>query len=88
LQQDSALDELLGVDFGQLSLNHLYQISDQLLANKVAIEEHLYQRECELFKLQDTVCLYDLTNTYFEGSGNIMTKPNLDVPKKNVPIVG
>lgn len=74
LQQDSALDELLGVDFGQLSLNHLYQISDQLLANKQAIEEHLYQRECEIFKLQDTICLYDLTNTYFEGSGQYNDK--------------
>lgn len=74
LQQDSALDELLGVDFGQLSLNHLYQISDQLMLNKQVIEEQLYQRECELFKLQDTVCLYDLTNTYFEGSGKYNDK--------------
>jgi len=39
------------------------------LKNKTSIEEHLYQRESSLFHLRETITLYDLTNTYFEGQG-------------------
>ena len=45
----------------------MYQISDLLLKKKSAIEKHLYQKEQNLFSLQETITLYDLTNTYFEG---------------------
>lgn len=68
LTEHSALDELLGVDFSTLSLKNLYKISDQLLKNKATIEESIYQREKDLFNLEDIVTLYDITNTYFEGS--------------------
>jgi len=33
------------------------------------IEEHLRQSEGRLFALKETIILYDLTNTFFEGSG-------------------
>lgn len=67
LQRGSGLDELMGCDFQQLSLDQLYQISDKLLQNKKEIESRLYQQEKDLFQLEDMITLYDLTNTYFEG---------------------
>jgi hypothetical protein len=38
-----------------------------LLKKQTAIESHLFDRERDLFALQETITLYDLTNTYFEG---------------------
>lgn len=68
LTEHSALDELMGVDLSKLPLKNLYKISDQLLKNKTAIETALYQREKNLFNLEEIVTLYDITNTYFEGN--------------------
>jgi transposase len=67
LQERSGLGELIDFDFNNLSLYGLYQVSDQLLKKKTAIEEHLYAKQRSLFDLQETITLYDLTNTYFEG---------------------
>lgn len=67
LQKYSAIDELLGTDFSTLNIKSLYSLSDKLLKEKKLIEEFVYQREKDLFNLEDTLILYDLTNTYFEG---------------------
>jgi len=67
LQERSGLGELIGYDFNDLSLYGMYKVSDQLLKKKSAIEKHLYEQERTLFGLQETITLYDLTNTYFEG---------------------
>ena len=69
LQQHSGLGELIGYDFEALKLEQLYRISDRLLKHKEAIEHFLYQRERTLFDFDDVITLYDLTNTYFEGTG-------------------
>lgn len=74
LQEQSALDELLGCDFQQLKLDSLYRISDKLLGHKKALEEKLFCREKELFKLSEIITLYDLTNTYFEGRSSKNSK--------------
>jgi len=66
-QHISGLDELLDTDFSHLSLNSLYKVSDILFENKTTIEVHLRQRENDLFSLNETIILYDLTNTYLEG---------------------
>ena len=63
----SALDELLGVDFTTMGPMQLYRASDALMAHREAIEHHLFNRAMDLFDLQPTVTLYDLTNTFFEG---------------------
>ena len=63
----SALGELLEVDFEAMSLMSLYRASDVLVKHREAIEAHLFGRICDLFSLEQTVTLYDLTNTYFEG---------------------
>jgi transposase len=67
LQERSGLGELITYNYDNLSLYSMYQISDQLLKNKSAIEEHLYAQERSIFGFQETITLYDLTNTYFEG---------------------
>lgn len=67
LQDQTGLGELIGHDFEEVRLGKMYQVSDQLLKKKAAIEKHLYQKERNLFSLQETITLYDLTNTYFEG---------------------
>ena len=41
--------------------------TDKIEVHKDAIEKSLYQQEKDLFNLQETVTLYDITNTYFEG---------------------
>jgi len=74
LQNTTALDELMGVDFSILSLDRLYQVSDRLLKHKDALEEHLRRTEGQLFALEDKIILYDLTNTFFEGSGKYNPK--------------
>ena len=66
-QHISGLDELMNTDFSHLSLNSLYKVSDILFENKATIEAHLRQRENDLFSLNETIILYDLTNTYLEG---------------------
>ena len=67
LQNKTALEELLETDFSQLSKKTVYSASDLLLRKKNQIEKHLADREAELFNLDSTIVLYDLTNTYFEG---------------------
>jgi len=67
LSEHSALDELLNTDFSDLSLKNFYKIADLLYKNKEKIEKSLYHREKDLFNLEETISLYDITNTYFEG---------------------
>lgn len=74
LQNDSALDEIIGADFNSLSLKSLYQISDVLLKHKEMIEEHLYTAEKDLFNLKNIITLFDITNTYFEGRSLVNRK--------------
>jgi hypothetical protein len=66
-QKVSALAELMDTDFSSLSLNSLYKVCDKILENQQIIEDHLRNKECDLFNLTETIILYDLTNTYFEG---------------------
>lgn len=74
LQTHSALGELLEHDFETTRLTLLYTITDKLLAHQDEIEPFLYQRECSLFDLKQTIVLYDLTNTFFEGSAKLNPK--------------
>lgn len=69
LQNESGLGELLDFDFEQrLPLKALYRASDALMRHRSAIEGALFRRACDLFGLEPSIVLYDLTNTYFEGS--------------------
>jgi len=69
LQEHSALGELLDVDYSGHSLYGLYRASDLLWQHHEQIEDFLYRQHCALFDVQETITLFDLTNTFFEGSG-------------------
>jgi transposase len=65
--RSTALADILGVDFTTLADDPLYRNLDRLHPNRAAIESDLVERERQLFQLDPTVYLYDLTSTYFEG---------------------
>jgi transposase len=67
LQHRSGLSELLGYDYEGMAADRLYQASDLLWKHREALEAHLYGAEQSLFDFENTITLYDLTNTYFEG---------------------
>ncbi|MEN8250586.1 MAG: IS1634 family transposase [Bacteroidota bacterium] len=68
LSSQSALGELMDHDYETTTLTRLYTVGDQLLKSQSALESFLYTQEKNLFNLSSTIILYDLTNTYFEGS--------------------
>jgi len=63
----SAMGDIVGEDFSQLNENALYRNLDRLHPNREPIERELAEQEKTLFNLDDTVYLYDLTSSYFEG---------------------
>lgn len=64
----SGLSELIGSWAKGVSLSALYRATDALYEHRQAIERRLAGEERKLFGLEEKVILYDLTNTYFEGS--------------------
>ena len=68
LRKQTALVELLPVDLSDIGKDPIYEIGDRLLLHKEALEKGLREREEELFPQERALFLYDLTNTYFEGS--------------------
>ena len=63
----TALGDILQQNFSALEEETLYRNLDRLHPNREAIERELAEREKTLFNLEDSVFLYDLTSTYFEG---------------------
>jgi transposase len=63
----TALSDILRVDLNELNDEALYRNLDRLHPNRQRIENALAEREKNLFNLDDTYYLYDLTSTYFEG---------------------
>jgi hypothetical protein len=68
LGERSALGELLEVDFATLPLAPFYRAADLLMRHRTVIEQTVFTRVSDLFGLDWTVTLYDLTNTFFEGA--------------------
>jgi len=65
--RSTALPDILGVDFEDLAEDALYRHLDKLHPRRAALEAALAERERNLFDLDQTVFLYDVTSTYFEG---------------------
>jgi len=65
--RSTAIEDILGVDFKELTEDALYRNLDKLHPSRAAIESALVERERNLFNLQSTVFFYDITSTYFEG---------------------
>jgi len=67
LRKQSALGELLEVDYESMPLMTMYRAADALWKHSTEIEQTLFTRITDLFGFSTTITLYDLTNTYFEG---------------------
>src|SRR5260370_25352046 len=65
--RSTALADIVGADFSDLNDETLYRNLDRLHPHRERIERELAEREKSLFSLDDTLYLYDLTSTYFEG---------------------
>jgi transposase len=63
----TAMGDMLGTEFATLTEDALYRTLDKLHPHRVQIERDLAAREKQLFNLDETIYLYDLTSTYFEG---------------------
>jgi transposase len=74
LKEKSALGELLNYDFAAMPMMQLYRASDRLFENKQVIEQKLFERVQDIFSFTPTITLYDLTNTYMEGSSERNSK--------------
>jgi Transposase len=68
--RSTALADIVGGDFSGLNDEALYRNLDQLHPHREGIERALAEREKSLFHLDDTLYLYDLTSTYFEGQAD------------------
>lgn len=70
-QNNSALSELTNTDISKIGKDLFYTTADVLYKHKNALELHLYNKETDLFSLGRRCYLFDLTNTYLEGSGKM-----------------
>ncbi len=65
----TALDDLLAVPADKINDDRLYRALDAVLPHKDELCEHLQERYGKLFGAGFDFLLYDVTSTYFEGSG-------------------
>lgn len=72
----TSLADLFQQPLDRLGDDRFYRISDSLLGIKQELEQRLAETERNLFQLQGSIYLYDLSNTYFEGlaAGNPQAK--------------
>lgn len=67
-QDRTALIEMTEEDLEGVGKDSFYEIGDLLLMHKDKIEKELFRKEESMFAKERKIYLYDLTNTYFEGS--------------------
>jgi transposase len=72
--RSTAMADILKFDSSRLPHDPLYRNLDRLHPHRVAIESALAEREKSLFDLENTILLYDLTSTYFEGTAKGIPK--------------
>ncbi len=67
LSSNSGLLELFGKRIDSISRYELYSSAADLYGLKDDLEAFFFNKANALFQLQDSILIYDLTNTYFEG---------------------
>jgi len=87
LQRMTGIEDLLETDFSDLSQDRVYKVSDMLLRRKTEIEEYLRVRECSLFNMEETILLYDLSNTFLRELASITARPILVVLRRSAATV-
>ncbi len=70
----SAMAELLGVDFAVAEKDRIYRCLDRIVEHKQDLFLYLKQKWHDLFGAEFDVLLYDLTSTYFEGEAEFVEK--------------
>ena len=76
INENSAIKELLRTDV-KVYDNALHRTAVKLWQHHESIEKQLSKTAKKIFSLEESVILYDLTNTYFDGSkrGSRIAKP-------------
>ncbi|MCK5542496.1 MAG: IS1634 family transposase [Desulfobacterales bacterium] len=84
INENSGLCELLGTDV-KVYDNALHRTACLLMENHRRIETHLSNVSKKIFDLKEKIILYDLTNTYFEGTKkkSALSKPNRSKERRN-----
>ena len=67
LNENSAAMELYCPESGTVDRNRLMQCTKKLYQDKDKIEKHLSGQIDSIYKIENSLILYDLTNTHFEG---------------------
>ncbi|MDQ2088207.1 IS1634 family transposase [Herbivorax sp. ANBcel31] len=87
----SALSEFPGANISRCGKDMFYEVGDNLYSKKDRIEELLYMKERELFPHNaGTIFLYDLTNTYMEGSclgNNLAERGHCKSKRTDCPLI-
>ncbi len=85
LKDNSELQHMCHYEHKKISHYSLYKISDKLYTHKEFIDKFLYQRFIDIFDIKDTLVIYDLSNTYFEGrkKGSKLAKYGRNKEKRN-----
>ena len=88
INENSAVCELSGTDAGIYD-NALRRTAICLWEKHEKTEQRLAEAAKRIFSLKETVILYDLTNTYFEGSrkDSDMAKPGRSEERRNSPLI-
>lgn len=80
-----ALGDVLGTSFEGLADDALYRNLDRLHSRREVIETALTDRERTLFNLDESIYLYDLTSTYFEGQCKLNPQAKLGYSRDKRP---
>jgi len=86
----SCLSEMQETDIHGIGKDIFYEVGDLLFTNRKEIEQALYNRETTLFSLDRRLFLFDLTNTYLEGSAKSNDLAHFGISKekrKDCPLV-
>lgn len=67
LSDNSGLCDLHHMSADDITHRDLYAIADKLYDYKDSIDKFLYNRILDLFDIKDSLVIYDLSNSYFEG---------------------
>ena len=67
IRENSAVCSITGYPMEKMTKDKLYKSALKLFSEKKKIENFLSVKTNELFDIEDTIFIYDLTNTYFEG---------------------
>ncbi|HUW64735.1 MAG TPA: IS1634 family transposase, partial [Spirochaetia bacterium] len=87
--QRTALAEMVPFDL-TVGKDAFYEITDDLYLRKDQLEKGLRDREITLFSINTTLFLFDLTNTYFEGSclkNNLAARGKSKEKRSDCPLV-